>query len=90
METQTQWADTLKNLRESGETVLISAISNLPVSFTHDTIFLTVQNPAVRSLIEKNFNQMPSNLILKGGKQTPKMAITEKLQKLFGEKLNIE
>jgi len=88
METQTLWAKTLRTLREKNETVLVTAISNLPISFTADTITLTISNPAVRALVEKEKALLPDCLSIKNPRpHHAKMTLTEKMEKLFGDKL---
>jgi len=91
MDTQIAWAKTLRALRDKNEMVLVNAISNLPVTFTAENITLTVANPAVRALVEKEKSLLPQNLIIKNPRpHHTKLTLAEKLEKLFGDKLIIE
>ena len=50
METRELWARILKTVRESGDPYCIGLLSNLNVSFTHDTITIKVKKEKENSL----------------------------------------
>ena len=93
METRDKWIKVLKTLRESGEVVLLNAVSNVQTTFTHDTITIITQNQTTyeilkkqKSLLEKHVD--PVHLVIKM-KQTNTLGtltIEQKLAKIFGDK----
>ena len=92
METRKIWAGILKKLRESGESAVFAAVSNLPVVFTHESITLITTNKAVFDLLDKNQSVFGSELVrikLKN-KEKQDSSIEQKLINLFGDKLEIE
>ena len=91
LKTQEQWAAILKKLREDSEHVLLSALSNLQVAFTHEQIVITVNNPAVQGLLQNHQSKLPENVVFrKSVKTETKQSLEQKLTKIFGEKLKVE
>ena len=97
METREIWAHVLKCLRENNEHVLLSALSNLAVIFTHDSITIIAANRSILDLLLKHKDVLnkyagKKELInIKLIKQDKKeMTLEQKLAKIFGDKLVVE
>jgi hypothetical protein len=89
-ETTLLWAKTLKSIRESGDEVLLSLLSNITVTFTSDTIVLHAPNRGVFEMIEKNRDKLDPRIEIKIKSQDERdLTITKKLINLFGEKLEL-
>ena len=90
METRDKWANTLKMLREREEHVLLSAVSNLSVSFTHDSIILTASNQSVFEILKDNKNLLPPETKIKRREKSERTkSVEQKLRDIFGNKLEI-
>ena len=91
METQRDWAKTLRSLRENGNDFLLNAISNVPISFTHDTIIMHAPNESIAELVNRKKELFPENLKIRLPHHEQKIETMEqKLQKLFGERLEVK
>jgi hypothetical protein len=91
MQTQDQWAKTLKQLRDANETALFAAVSNLHVSFTNDAIILTPHNQTTFELLENSKHLLPACVQIKHHKKsTSPTNLEQKLFSLFGDKLVIQ
>jgi len=93
METRDAWSNTLKNLRQSGDTILLSALSNIQAIFTHDTIVLLATNKGVFEILNQNKEKLkPNNITLeiKQKKHYEEALTTEKkLLNFFGDKITV-
>jgi len=90
---QKQWGNTLRTLRESGETMLHAACANLQlVDFTEDTIEITCRDDATFNLLTKHRAKLGSNLNIHKYKSSAatKDEIIGKLEEIFGEKLVVK
>ena len=91
MQTREQWATTLKELREQEEHVLLGILSDIPVTFTHDTITIIAPNKSTFDILEKHRDALGAQVILKLKKHEEKILTTEqKLRNLFGDKLAVD
>ena len=98
METREIWAHILKFLRENGENILLSAISNLQIIFTRETITIISPNSAVYDLLIKHQSIFDTyagksglvNIKKVTKQEKPQMTLEQKLAKIFGDKLIIE
>ena len=88
------WGNTLRNLRESSETMLHAACANLQdVYFTDDTIEITCRDDATFMLLTKHRAKLGSNINLhkyKPSALTDKNEIIEKLEEIFGDSLTVK
>jgi len=89
MQTRDQWANILKDLRQTDQS-LLTAIENIPVSFTHDTIILTAPNKSVYDMLVKNNERLGNAIIKIKSHEKDTMTIEQKLRPLFGDKLEIK
>ena len=92
METREQWAAILKRLRETGEHVLIGVLSNLTVTFTHDTITIIAPNQGIFNMLVKYKDTIDCDTVFFRLKisEEKNLTIEQKLQYLFGEKLEVD
>ena len=91
METRELWAATLKTLREGGEHVLLGVLSNLTVTFTHDSVTILTPNMGVYDILAKYHTFFSSDKIKIKLKDTnSKLTIEQKLLNLFGERCTIK
>ena len=90
-QTSRLWANVLKRVRESGDEILLSILSNLFVTYTTEAIILTAPNKGIYEILEKNRDKLGCDLIqIKLKKPDDKDLTTEqKLVNLFGEKLEL-
>ena len=85
------WGTTLRNLRESGETLLHAACANLPlVDFTEDTIEITCNDDATFKLLTKHRALLGPHVNIH--RQKPNATLNKDeliaaLQEIFCEKL---
>ena len=90
MESKTNWANTLRRLRETNDTILLSAVSNLQTIFTHDTITLIAPNKSIYDILTKYQTKLGPVTIKLKNQTKQELTIEQKLQNLFGDKLKIE
>ena len=93
METRSEWAQILKRLRDAGEDVILSVISNLDVTFTHDAINVYTEVKSTYDMLSRNIAVFGSSLVKLHHRPKSKDAhITteQKLSNLFGERLFVE
>jgi len=86
MQSREQWAIILKRLRESNETVILAAVSNLQTIFTHDTITLIAPNKTTFDILNKYAVKLAPALIKLKTTETQQLTIEQKLKNLFGDK----
>jgi len=88
------WGNVLRNLRESGETMLHAACTNLHlVDFTEDTIEITCKDDATFKLLTKHRAKLGPHVNIHKTKPTAlmnKMEIIERLEDIFGDKLVVK
>lgn len=88
------WGQILRNLRESGETILHAACENLQlVDFTTDTIEITCRDDATFKLLTKHRAKLGASVNIHKTKPTAMMnknEIIEKLTDIFGDKLIVK
>jgi len=91
---QKHWGKTLRDLRESGETMLHAACANLQhVDFTPDTIEITCRDDATFNLLTKHREKLGKNVNIHKTKSSALMTkneIVEKLEEIFGDKLTVK
>ena len=91
---QKQWGNTLRTLRENGDTMLHAACANLQlVDFTEDTIEVTCRDDATFNLLTKHRAKLGSNVNIHKYKPSALMnknEIIEKLEEIFGDKLAVK
>ena len=89
-----KWGSTLRNLRESGETLLHAACENLQqVDFTEDTIEITCRDEATFKLLTKHRAKLGDHVNIHKHKPSNLMSkneIIEKLEEIFGDKLTVK
>ena len=88
------WGNVLRNLRESGETILHAACENLQlVDFTADTIEITCRDDATFKLLTKHRAKLGPHVNIHKTKPSVLMSkneVIEKLEEIFGEKLTVK
>ena len=91
VQTQDEWVQVLKTLRERDESILHGIVSNLQIIFTHDTITLVAPNRGVAEILEKNRAALASDKIKIRLREKPEKNITleQKLANLFGDKYTV-
>lgn len=91
---QKEWGKILRNLRESGETILHAACANLQdVFFTDDTIEITCRDDATFKILTKHRAKLGHNINIHKHKPTALMTKTEvieRLEEIFGDKLKVQ
>jgi hypothetical protein len=89
-----EWGKILNSLRESGETMLYAACSNLnDVYFTDDTIEITCTDDATFKLLTKHRGKLGTSVNIHRQKPTSfmtKRELVEKLEGIFGDKLTVQ
>ena len=90
MQSRADWADTLKQLRQNGEVILLQAVSNLQTTFTHDTVTLIAPNKSVHDLLTKNREKLGGAIIKLKQSETREITTEQKLKNMFGDKIKIE
>jgi len=90
-ETRDIWVKTLKHLRESGETTVFTCVKNLPVTYTADHIILTISTKVIYETLCDNRQKLPPCVQFRfTDKFATAMPITQKLEKLFGDRVIFE
>ena len=91
---QREWGSILRNLRESGDTMLHTACANLQdIYFTADTIEITCRDDATFKLLTKHRARLGGNVNIHKFKPSAIMSkheIINKLEDIFGEKLVVK
>jgi len=87
---QATWVNVLKQLREGGDVVLLSAVSNLSVVFTHETITVVAPNKSMYEFLTKNTAKLGGAIIKLKTAAQKELTVEQKLKGLFGEKLKVE
>ena len=97
LETQKIWGNILKAIRDEGDVTLLSATSDVVVTFTHDMIRLVVGSRTVYTLLNKYKFKLDkvagnSNIvhIVLEQKHERMKTLEEKLCEMFGDKLVVK
>jgi len=91
METRNQWAITLKNLRETGDCVILGAVQNVQTIFTHDNIIIITPNKSSFDMLTKYREKLGGNVVIRMKKtEDAELTIEQKLVQIFGDHLKIE
>ncbi|MCL2228280.1 MAG: hypothetical protein FWC00_00455 [Firmicutes bacterium] len=93
METRSDWAQILKRLRDASEEVILSVISNLDVTFTHDAINIYVEVKSTYDMLVKNqavFDSDKVKIHYRPKSKNAHITMEQKLGNLFGDRLFVE
>jgi len=89
MQSQSEWANILKVLRET-DPVLLGVVSNIQTVFTHETITIIATNKGVFDILNKNADKLGGAIIKMKKQEKAGLTLEQKLRGLFGDKLKIE